>query len=146
MGIRRVMHTAISTADLDASVAFWSLLGFTETRRWEWPEGIEAVNKLIGLPESAARAALMDGHGTGLELFEFSTPDPGRVPEPVHRLGYTHMAFEVDDLGEEVQRLGGAGMTFWAEPVTDSSGRRMVYGRSPEGLVMELVQPAEQTL
>jgi hypothetical protein len=33
-------------------------------------------------------------------------------------------------------------MTFWAEPVTDGSGRRMTYGRSPEGYVIELVQPA----
>ena len=142
MGVRRVMHTAISTNDLDASIEFWALLGFTETRRWDWPEGVEAVNELIGLPESAARAALMDGHGTGLELFEFSIPDPGSVPEPVHRLGYTHMAFEVDDLDEEMQRLGDAGMGFWADPVTDSSGRRMIYGRSPEGFVIELVQPA----
>jgi len=142
MAIRSVLHTAISTLDLDASVAFWCEFGFTETRRWEWPAGVEVINALLDLPDSSARAALLEGHGTGIELFEFSRPDPGREPEQVHRLGYTHMAFAVDDLDAELARMGELGMEFWADPVTDGSGRKMVYGRSPEGFVIELVQPA----
>jgi catechol 2,3-dioxygenase-like lactoylglutathione lyase family enzyme len=140
MSIRSVLHTAISTADLDASVAFWSELGFVETRRWEWPRGVAQINTLLDLEDSAARAALMEGHGTGLELFEFVVPDPGAEPPPVHRLGYTHMAFSTDDLRADMDRLGAAGMAFWADPVTDPSGRQMVYGRSPEGFAIELVQ------
>ena len=142
MAIKSVMHTAVSTRDLDASVEFWTQMGFTETRRWQWPEGVEVVNTLLDLPESAASAALLEGHGTGIELFEFSVPDPGRIPEPLHRIGYTHMAFSTDDLDTEIERLRSAGVSFWAEPVEDPSGRRMVYCRSPEGLVLELVQPA----
>lgn len=135
------MHTAVSTGDLDASVAFWSEMGFVETRRWEWPEGVEVINELLDLPDSAARAALLEGHGTGIEVFEFSEPDPGRVPEPLHRLGYSHMAFATDDLDSEMGRLREVGMSFWSEPVEDPSGRRMIYCRSPEGLAIELVQP-----
>ena len=142
MAIESVLHTAISTPDLDASVAFWSELGFSETRRWDWPAGVAVINELLGVQDSAARAALLEGHGTGVEIFEFSRPDPGRTVEPVHRLGYTHMAFAVDDLDAEMERLASHGMTFWADAVTDRSGRRMVYGRSPEGYVIELVQPA----
>jgi len=142
MAIVSVLHTAISTADLDASVAFWSELGFAETRRWEWPEGVTVINELLDLPDSAARAALLEGHGTGVELFEFATPHPGDATAPVCALGYTHMAFAVDDLDAEIARLAGHGMSFWVEPVTDGSGRRMTYGRSPEGYVIELVQPA----
>ncbi len=141
MPILSVLHTAISTNDLDASVDFWSKFGFSETRRWEWPAGVEVINTLLDLPDSAARAALLEGHGTGIELFEFAEPEPGSRPEPPYRLGYTHMAFEVDDLAAEMTRLRSAGMTFWAEAVTDPSGRSMVYGRSPEGLTVELVQP-----
>lgn len=142
MAIQQVMHTAVSTRDLDASVAFWTEMGFLESRRWEWTEGVEVINELLDLPDCAARAALLEGHGTGIEVFEFSEPDPGRVPEPLHRVGYTHMAFATDDLDSEMSRLRTAGMTFWSEPVDDPSGRRMIYGRSPEGLAIELVQPA----
>mgnify|MGYP001815482051 CR=1 FL=1 len=141
MAIKAVMHTAVSTRDLDRSVEFWTALGFEETRRWDWPAGVDVVNDMLDLPDSSARAALLVGHGTGIELFEFSMPDPGRVPEPLHRLGYTHMAFETDDLTSDMERLSALGMSFWADPVEDPSGRRMVYGRSPEGLAMELVQP-----
>lgn len=143
MAIRSVLHTAISTADLDASVAFWSELGFSETRRWEWPAGVTVINGMLGLPDSAARAALLEGHGTGVELFEFTTPLPGRSTTPLHALGYTHMAFAVDDLDAEIARLTGHGMTFWADPVADGTGRRLTYGRSPEGYAIELVQPAD---
>ncbi|MGI9577398.1 MAG: VOC family protein [Microthrixaceae bacterium] len=142
MAIRRVMHTAVSTRDMDSSIAFWAELGFVECQRWDWPEGTDAVNELLDLPQSAARAALLEGHGTGIELFEFSCPDPGGVPEPVHRIGYTHMAFASDDLDSDMARLRDAGMSFWSEPVDDPSGRRMIYGRTPEGLFVELVQPA----
>ena len=37
--------------------------------------------------------------------------------------------------------LAQAGMEFWSDPLTDSAGRRMIYGRDPDGNVVELIQP-----
>ncbi len=145
MGVRRVLHTAVSTPDLDRAVAFWTRLGFTEVRRWEWPAGTAPVDALLGVEGSAARAALLEGHGTGVELFEFASPaQPDGPPgaPAVHRHGYTHLAFEVDDLDEELARLAVVGLGTWSAPVTDPSGRRLVYARDPDGNVIELVQPA----
>jgi glyoxylase I family protein len=142
MAVRRVQHTAISTPDLERAIAFWSELGFTEVRRWDWSRGNAVINGFLGLADSAARAALLEGHGHGVELFEFEVPDPpGGAERPVHRPGYTHLCFEVEGLDDEMARLGAAGMTFWDGPVTDPTGRRMVYGRDPDGNVVELVEP-----
>ncbi|MFM7063429.1 MAG: VOC family protein [Actinomycetes bacterium] len=146
MTVRRVMHTAISTPDLDRAVEFWSHLGFVATREWSWPEGTAHVDGFLGLPASAARAALLEGPGGALELFEFVTPDHGSGTDRDHassiaRAGYTHLCLEVDGLDDEIDRLREVGMTFWADPVTDPGGRRMVYGKDPDGNVVELVEP-----
>jgi catechol 2,3-dioxygenase-like lactoylglutathione lyase family enzyme len=143
MVIRGVRHTAISTPDLDRAAAFWAELGFVEVRRWQWPSGTAVVDGFLGVQDSAARAALLEGHGTGIELFEFASPAQPAVgdgPPAVHRHGFTHLCVEVDDVEAEMDRLGRVGMTFWNPPVTDPSGRCMVYGRDPDGNVVELVE------
>ena len=144
VAIRRVQHVAISTTDLDRAVAFWAELGFREVRRWDWSTGNAVINGFLGLADSAARAALLEGHDSGVEIFEFVVPrPPGGDERPVHRLGFTHLCLEVDGIDAEVGRLRAAGMTFWDDPVTDPSGRRMVYGRDPDGNVIEMVEPIE---
>ena len=143
VAIHRVQHTAISTGDLDRAVTFWAHLGFDEVRRWDWSAGRADIDGFVGLADSAARAALLEGHGSGIELFEFLVPPPpGGEDRPVHRLGYTHLCLAVSGLDDEMARLRGVGMTFISEPVTDPTGRRMVYGRDPDGNVVELVEPA----
>ncbi len=99
------------------------------------------INGFLGVDDSAARAALLEGNGTGIEIFEFSLPrqEPTRDPA-VFRLGYTHVCLEVDDLDRELARLTAVGLRTWARPVDAPDGRRMVYGRDPDGNVVELVQ------
>lgn len=144
MTIRAVAHLAISTPDLDRAVAFWRAVGFAEVRRWAWRD-LEIVDALTGLDGSAASAVLMEGFGCGIELFEFTSPQQTRndaADRPVSDHGITHLCLTVDDLDAECARLASAGMTFWADAVTDPRGARMTYGRDPDGNVIELVQPA----
>lgn len=144
MGIRGVAHVAISTPNLERAIAFWTAVGFVEVRRWSWSD-LDVVDRLTGLEGSAASAALLEGFGSGVELFEFTSPDQTgdeATLRPVSDHGLTHVCLTVDDLDEELERLGTAGMTFWSDPITDPRGARMTYGRDPDGNVVELVQPA----
>lgn len=144
MAVVGVAHVAISTPDLDRAVRFWTTVGFAEVRRWSW-DRVEVVDRLTGLVGSSATAALLEGFGFALELFEFSSPAQTRADatgRPVSDHGLTHVCLTVDALDPEVERLRDAGMTFWADPVTDPRGARMTYGRDPDGNVVELVQRA----
>ena len=143
VGIRAIRHAAISTPDLDRAITFWAQLGFSVTRQWEWPSGTAVVDELIGIPDSAARAALLSGLGTELELFEFTEPSQPTAadPRPVHHHGYTHLCFEVDAIDRDVTRLRAAGMSFTGDPIEDSAGQRMIYGRDPDGNMIELIEP-----
>jgi len=144
MSIERLMHVAVSTADLDRAVQFWSHLGFHEVKRWDWPRGVSVINTFLGVEDSAARAALLEGHGSGIELFEFSAPEqPGSDDRSIHRHGYTHVCLQVDDLDAELERLGTVGFRTSGPPTDTPDGRRMIYGQDPDGNTIELVQPAE---
>ena len=64
-------------------------------------------------------------------------PD-GRTPEPG---GWNRIHLIVDDIGAEVERLRGVGMTFRNEIVTGPGGRQILL-EDPSGNPIELFQPA----
>ena len=70
---------------------------------------------------------------------EMRGDDPPR--QPYHR-GYTHFALDVVDIDAEYQRLSENGMTFHAPPPSreemGGSALRAIYGRDPDGNIIEL--------
>ena len=63
-------------------------------------------------------------------------PD-GRTPEPG---GWNRIHFVVDDIGAEVERLRGAGVTFRNEIISGPGGQQIVL-EDPAGNPIELFQP-----
>jgi glyoxylase I family protein len=139
--IRGIHHTAISTPDIDRAIAFYrDLLGFEVLVNGAWPRGVESVDTLIGLENSAARMAMLKKGNAMLELFEFESPvpSPGDPQRPVNDHGLTHICLDVTDLNSEYARLRDAGMFFQSAPV-GTGDSCSVYGRDPDGNVIELM-------
>jgi glyoxylase I family protein len=86
----------------------------------------------------------LPGHGpAGPTLEIFSYDDLRPQGEPVaNRLGFAHLAFQVDDAARTLARLLAAGGGRLGEVVTTEvagAGRlEVVYARDPEGNVLEL--------
>jgi catechol 2,3-dioxygenase-like lactoylglutathione lyase family enzyme len=140
--IRGIHHTAISTGDLERSVAFYrDLLGFEVVLDHEWPEGVPNLNATHGLPETAARVLLLKRGNSMIELFQYQTPTP-RPADPSRRLcdhGIIHFCLDVVDIDAEYERLKAAGMHFHCAPVQNGDAK-MTYGRDPDGNVIELLE------
>lgn len=68
-------------------------------------------------------------------------PD-GRQPEPG---GWNRFQFMVEDIGAEVERLRGRGVTFRNDIVVGPGGSQ-VLAEDPSGNVVELFQPAARPL
>jgi catechol 2,3-dioxygenase-like lactoylglutathione lyase family enzyme len=150
--INGVHHIALAVRDLDAMVAFYTEhLGFEVVMETSWTNRSD-IDAIVGLTNSAARQAMLRAGTTHVEVFEYSAPppasgDPGRrVCDP----GYTHFCLDVTDIDSEYARLTEAGMTFHSPPAPASelgSGKiRAVYGRDPEGNVIELQEILDPTL
>lgn len=137
-----VHHTAISTRDIGRLIGFYTgLLGFTLVHRHEWEPGAPVQNRLLGTQGVQAQMAMLRHHNCFLELFQFSSPEAeGRDYE--QRLlgaGLTHLGLVVSDIRAEHARLRAAGMQFNSEPL-ERPGLTAVYGRDPDGNVVELLE------
>jgi catechol 2,3-dioxygenase-like lactoylglutathione lyase family enzyme len=143
--IKKIHHTAISTSDLERALGFYrDVLGFEVVSEFGWPAGVELADNITGLEGSAAKVAMLQAAGDCIELFEFSSPPPkpGDPQRPVCDHGITHIAFTVDDIDAEYERLKAAGMVFHCPPQVMGEGK-VTYGRDPDGNVIELMGSVE---
>jgi catechol 2,3-dioxygenase-like lactoylglutathione lyase family enzyme len=146
--IRAIHHIAISTPNLTRSVEFYtSQLGFEVAGGGQWRDS-EALDRHMGLRSSAGRTATLRLGAAMLEIFEFESPPsaPTAGDRPVSDHGLTHICLDVTDLDAEYERLRAAGMRFHAPPLdADVMKVRSVYGRDPDGNVIELQQILDES-
>lgn len=138
-------HAAISTPDLDRCVSFYKdVVGCEEAWSFEWPIGTPEADEMTGLTNSAAHAVMLKLGETYLEVFAFSAPSPKQrtATRPVCDHGITHICLLVRDLHSEYERMKSAGMVFHSQPLTQDTGY-VVYGRDPDGNVVELIEFTE---
>ncbi len=141
--IKGIHHTAISTGNIEKALAFYGdVLGFEVVMEGGWKKGSDIPEKIIGLKDTAAKFVILKKGGSQLELFEFSSPAPKSI-DTTRRVcdhGYTHICLEVDDVEAEYERLKNEGMTFHAGPPEAQGRMRAIYGRDPDGNVVELLE------
>lgn len=117
----KYLHTMVRVSDLDASLAFYRLLGLEEVGRNESAAGRFTLVFLAAPGDRAAQVELTynwDPEGyTG-----------GR--------NFGHLAYAVDDIYATCARLADGGVTI-ARPPRDG---RMAFVRSPDGISVELLQ------
>jgi len=140
--IKGFHHAAISTPNLERCIDFYTrVIGGEVAWTFGWPQGTPEADEVTGLENSATNAAMLKIGETFLEVFEFSAPvaEPRRSMRPVNQHGITHICLEVEDIQAEYERLKAAGMAFNCAPKTQD-GSSMVYGRDPDGNVLELIE------
>lgn len=141
--IQGIHHTAISIGNMEMALAFYrDVLGFDVVWEGGWEAGTDQADQVIGLKDTAARFVMLRREDSFLELFSYSSPPP-RPADPTRRVcdhGYTHICLEVKDIDSEYERLKTAGMNFHAAPPAAVGRIRAIYGRDPDGNVIELLE------
>lgn len=139
----RLDHVGVVVDDLDAVTAFFvDALGF-ERDGGAHVEGawVDAVVGLDGVRSELVMLRAPDGGGR-IELAKFHAPADaaGAQPLPANRLGFRHVAVEVDDLQAIVDGLRAQGLDTVGEIRDYEDVYRLCYVRGPEGLIVELAQ------
>jgi len=125
MGLK-YLHTMVRVQDLDASIAFFALLGMTETRRHE-SEGGRFTLVFMAPPENP---------DCPVELTYNWDGDEGMPSDSRH---FGHLAYAVDDIYATCQHLMDNGITI-NRPPRDG---HMAFIRSPDNISIELLQAGE---
>lgn len=142
--IRGIHHVAVHVNDLDRMIKFYrDAFGFEPVgEEFSWRDNT-MLDQLLDVPGSAARGTMLRAGSCYLELFEFSAPNPisTRPLRPFDK-GYTHFCVDVTDIEREYERLRALGMTFGHPRPLDAGHVKSIYGRDPEGNVIEIQQTA----
>jgi catechol 2,3-dioxygenase-like lactoylglutathione lyase family enzyme len=143
--IRGIHHVSIHVRNLDRMLKFYrEAFGFeTVGEEFSWSDN-PTLDRILDVPGSAAKGAMLRAGSCYLEMFQFSAPTP-RVTDPLRPFdkGYTHFCVDVTDIDQEVKRLQGLGMTFGDRTPVDMGHVKTLYGRDPEGNVIEVQETAQ---
>lgn len=120
------LHTMVRVKDLDASVAFYKLLGMKETRRYDSEKG--RFTLLFMAPP--------DQKECPVEL-TYNWDGDDDLPSDSRHFG--HLAYSVDNIYETCQYLMEHGITI-NRPPRDG---HMAFVRSPDNISIELLQAGQ---
>jgi len=120
-------HVLIVVHDLERSVEFYGLLGFTHVQTIQRPDDRVAVMRL-----GDAKIELMHQR-EGLET--------SRSPRMITDTGFRHIGFRVPDVAAAYNRLK-EGILFDSPPtpIAGRPGRLTVFFHDPDGTELHLVQ------
>ena len=119
----KYLHTMVRVKDLDASMAFYRLLGLVETRRYENTPG--RFTLVFMAPEGQPECPV--------ELTYNWDGDEGLPSDGRH---FGHLAYEVEDIHATCAHLMANGVVI-NRPPRDG---RMAFVRSPDNISVELLQ------
>ncbi|PTE15892.1 VOC family protein [Pseudogemmobacter blasticus] len=119
----RYLHTMVRVLDLEASIAFYRLLGLEETRRYDNESGRFTLVFMAppGQPECPV---------------ELTWNWDGDKALPSDSRHFGHLAYEVEDIHAMCAHLMANGVTI-NRPPRDG---RMAFVRSPDNISIELLQ------
>ena len=143
--IRGIHHVAVHVRDLERMIQFYrDAFGFEVVGEpFEW-DNVKELDQILDVPNSAAKGAMLKAGTCYFEMFQFQAPQPesDRPLRPYDK-GYTHFCVDVTDIENEYERLKGLGMTFGHHEPINMGHVKTIYGRDPEGNVIEIQQTAE---
>jgi catechol 2,3-dioxygenase-like lactoylglutathione lyase family enzyme len=135
-------HPGIVVPDLERARAFYSeALGFEYIREFGWDRSeSEQGVAVMGIPDTAARCAIMKGPNCYLELFEYESPEQRGDPNQRRACdpGIAHIAFQVKNIDTVFDNFKAAGGIVHNSPVKVGEGYS-IYCRDPFGNIIELM-------
>lgn len=145
-----VQHTGLTVSNLERSVDFYvRILGCRLIMSQEKTGGYLAA--IVGYPNASLKMAHLSdpaGHHV-IELFEYMVPEMVKTELEPRRIGNAHLCFLVSDLDAIYDAIKNEGITFISGPVDVDTGVNAggvgLYLKDPDGITMELFQPAPGT-
>jgi catechol 2,3-dioxygenase-like lactoylglutathione lyase family enzyme len=140
-------HTSFTVPDLDRAVRFWTeALGFRAASVGERTGDWQA--RVTGVQGARLRVAHLYGYGHHMEFIQYLSGTAPMRYEP-NMSGAAHVCLEVADIHATAARLLAAGATLQGEMAEVTSGAAVGgwagYIRDPNGIIIELYEPATNT-
>jgi glyoxylase I family protein len=125
--INKIHHVAIICSDYAASKKFYvDILKFS------------VIHETYRSNRDSYKLDLKVGDRDTIELFSF--PSPPRRPSKPEACGLRHLAFEVDDINENVEYLTSNGVSVEPIRVDPITGKKFTFFQDPDNLPLEIYE------
>jgi catechol 2,3-dioxygenase-like lactoylglutathione lyase family enzyme len=136
------LHVGISVRDLDKSVQFFrDIMGMEEEYR-TINEG-DRISRVVGVENAYMNVCVLRRGAVRIELLEYTNEEAklNTGYKPQDEPGLVHIAFIVDDVNVEYERLKSLGYEGYAPPmVARENGPKITYVKGPDNVIIELFQ------
>lgn len=147
-GMQGAHHVGLTVPNMDEAVRFFvDVIGCEESIKlgaFKFADDWMNVHLNVNPRAEIKRFQMVRcGHGTNLEIFEYSAPGQAKTPPRNSDVGGHHLAFYVDDMDKAVAYLKSKGVRTLGAPssFTDgpAAGLTWMYFLAPWGLQLEIV-------
>jgi predicted enzyme related to lactoylglutathione lyase len=142
----RYIHTNIIAKDSDKLIGFYKQvfdcrsIGESRNLRGAWLDLLTGISETHIVGEHLCLPGYEETHPT-LEIFSYESMS-GEMKHPINSYGFAHIAFEVDDVENTLEKVLACGGCMVGELVhadyEDGRKATFVYTRDPEGNIVEL--------
>lgn len=127
MKINKIHHVAIICSDYEASKHFYiDILKFS------------IINETYRSDRDSYKLDLKVSDRDTLELFSF--PSPPQRPSKPEACGLRHLAFEIDNIEENVDYLISQGVAVESIRVDEITGKKFTFFKDPDDLPLEIYE------
>lgn len=125
--INRIHHIAIISSDYEKSKEFYTSI-----------LGLHVKKEIYRTERNSYKLDLTLNGDYIIELFSFPDP-PKRLTRP-ESTGLRHLAFEVNDIEKEVEKLRKKGVEVEAIRVDEYTNKRFTFFKDPDDLPIEIYE------
>ena len=140
--MKEIRHTGIVVSNMEQSLKFYRDILHLKTVKDFTEEGeyIDSISALSGVHLRMVKLTADDG--SMVELLQYiSHPNKPPIKTGIYDLGCSHIAFTVDDLDKEYERLSKKGVKFNCPPYVSPDGyAKVTFCHDPDGTSIELVE------
>ena len=143
-----VHHTSFTVSDMARSLRFYrDLLGLKVTV--DRLTDIQYLRDIVGYPDAKLHIVYLElpsGSDHILELIQYIAPEGVKLDVATKNVGSGHLCLLVANIDEAYRYLKENGVEFISPPVLITAGRNTgaysCYMHDPDGITIELIQPA----
>lgn len=140
--MKEIRHAGIVVSDMERSLKFYrDLLGLKIVK--DFTEKGKYIDSILGLSGVQLRMVkLTTDDGSMIELLHFlSHPAQPPLKTKIFDLGCSHIAFTIENINEEYERLIEKGVIFNYPPYISPDGyAKVTFCHDPDGTSIELVE------
>jgi len=140
--LKDLLHIGIGVYDLKKSVWFYTKVMNMEEEYQTHNKG-KKISQIVGIENAEIDVCVVKKNEIRIELLDYKNNGGKKYRKEIQQdeLGLIHLAFLVDDVDEEYERIKGLGFEFNSPPmIARENGPKITYFQGPDNVTIEIFQ------